>query len=165
MGPGGRQRGGDGDVRTVRRWTRETAELVLAWATNATELEPDFPYWWMRLGIRQMALEGYDVARPSFERALDLQPYHPISLQMLAAIANQQGDADLLRRVSERLEELGLPIGSGPTTDGHMTTAIANCVGVTRSLVSVRRLARLLLVIGIVAVGVRALQVSRPVHR
>ena len=81
-------------------------ERVLAWSEKAAELEPDFPYWWMRLGIRQMVFEDLDVGRVSFERAIDLQPYHPISLEMLRRIAIEQGDDELLRLVNERLEEL-----------------------------------------------------------
>jgi hypothetical protein len=79
---------------------------VLEWNRRATELEPDFPYWWERLGIRQMVYGDVAGARQSFEEALRLQPYHPIALQMLRMVAIQQGDDDLLRLVDGRLEEL-----------------------------------------------------------
>jgi O-antigen ligase len=94
------------------------AQKVLAWNEKAAELEPDFPYWWMRLGIRQMVLEDTTVARRSFERAIDLQPYHPISLKMLSVIAREQGDDDLLRVVDGRLEALGFTPQTGSSTAG-----------------------------------------------
>jgi hypothetical protein len=94
------------------------AEQVLEWSTKATELEPDFPYWWMRLGLRQMVIEGPAAARLSFERALDLQPYHPLSLQMLGVIANATGDEDLASLVNRRLTELGYTSDDGQPSDG-----------------------------------------------
>jgi hypothetical protein len=86
---------------------RDVQRQVLEWNRRAIELEPDFPYWWVRLGIRQMVYGDLAGARESFEEALRLQPYHPVSLQMLRVVAIEQGDDDLLGLVDGRLAELG----------------------------------------------------------
>ena len=50
--------------------------------------------------------EGDAAARESLEHALELQPYHPLSLIVLQTIAERQGDDQLLATVTNRLDEL-----------------------------------------------------------
>lgn len=87
--------------------TEEIDSEVLEWTERATEIEPGLPIFWAQLGIRQLLLgEGDSAARESLEHALELQPYHPLSLVVLQTIAERQGDEPLLATVTRRLDEL-----------------------------------------------------------
>ena len=92
---------------------------MLEWNRRATELEPDFPYWWVRLGIRQMIYGDLVEARESFEEAIRLQPYHPVALQMLRILSEQTGDDTLREFVDQRLAELG-------AIDGHSSILLVD---------------------------------------
>lgn len=84
----------------------EIAAEVLDWSERATELEPGLPFMWAQLGIRQLLFGDVDGARDSLERAIELQPYHPLALVVLRGIAQREGDDDLLALVTGRLEEI-----------------------------------------------------------
>jgi hypothetical protein len=107
-----------GDAASVLFDPRDPAlarkDLVLELTARSAEIEPDFPYWWVRLGTRQLLYDDPAGARVSLQRALALQPYHPLALQLLATIALREGDDELLSMVSPRLEAVGLDV---PTRD------------------------------------------------
>ena len=87
--------------------SEEVDSEVLEWTERATEIEPGLPIFWAQLGIRQVLLgKGDAAARESLEHALELQPYHPLSLVVLRTIAERQGDDQLLATVNERLDAL-----------------------------------------------------------
>ncbi len=88
---------------------------VLEWNRRATELEPDFPYWWVRLGIRQMVYGDLVGARESLDEAIRLQPYHPVALQMLQILSERTGDDALREFVDQRLAEIA--VVDAPTPD------------------------------------------------
>jgi hypothetical protein len=87
-----------------------TQDQVLELTARSAEIEPDFPYWWARLGTRQLLYDDPAGARVSLERAIALQPYHPLSLQLLATIALREGDDELLSMASARLEAIGIDV-------------------------------------------------------
>jgi hypothetical protein len=90
---------------------------VLEWSRNATRAEPDRPYLWSRLGLRQAAFGDFDDAQASIERALTLQPWHLQSWQVLYAIGTRLDDGELIRRSSQALCELGQQVPQCSTAD------------------------------------------------
>jgi hypothetical protein len=76
---------------------------VLEWSRRAVDREPDRPYFWTRLGLRQAAFGDRDGAIESIERALALQPWHVQSWEILYAIGKTSDDAALVDRASEVL--------------------------------------------------------------
>ena len=87
----------------------EVEREVLRWSERATELEPGLPFMWAELGIRQLLFGDVQGARASLEHAIELQPYHQLSLVVLRNIAEREGDDELLALVTQRLNELDLP--------------------------------------------------------
>jgi O-antigen ligase len=89
-------------------YTEAEAAAVLDWSNRATEYEPGLPLTWAQLGIRQLLFGNEDAAREALERAIELQPYHPLALAVLRTIAQNQGDDELLSLVTRRLDEIDL---------------------------------------------------------
>jgi O-antigen ligase len=76
---------------------------VLSWARRAADLEPDRPYLWSRLAAYQLTFGDPVAARASLDRALELEPWHLQSWDIMRFLAVQEGDQQLVTLATDRL--------------------------------------------------------------
>jgi hypothetical protein len=83
-------------------------DRAVAWSQRAVDAEPDRPYLWQQLAVRQFLTGDLEGSRASIDRALALQPWHPASLNLLYAHSRETGDRAAAALASTRLCELGV---------------------------------------------------------
>jgi Flp pilus assembly protein TadD len=93
-------------VAQVHELTGDAGEW-LAWREKATEIEPDRPYWWVRLGEAALATGDLDRARSAADRALALQSTNVGANDLDARLAAASGDVEGLESALQRLCNLG----------------------------------------------------------
>jgi hypothetical protein len=96
----------------AQAWLQEdqgdlAAARAIEWSRRAVDREPDRPYLWSRLALRQLLLADRAGATRSAEHALALQPWHLQSWQILYVLGRESDDQTLLDRSSAALCALG----------------------------------------------------------
>ena len=81
----------------------------LRWRRRSTEREPDRPYWWARLAVRELQSGLPDDALRSITEADSLQRYNQRTLRISASIAVDRRDEAMLAEVLERMCEMDMP--------------------------------------------------------
>jgi hypothetical protein len=85
------------------------ASFAIRWAERAVDLEPDFPYWRSNLAFDLLVVGETSEARRVASEALDDQPNHVRTLEILQVVALRDQDHALFDGVTEQLCELERP--------------------------------------------------------
>jgi hypothetical protein len=84
----------------------EFGPRVIDWSHRAVDAEPDRPYHWSRLALRQGFYGDYEEALKSIDRALELEPWHLQSWYVLRALGDRFGDEETVSRATSALCDL-----------------------------------------------------------
>ncbi len=92
----------------VRHTGDDPSRVGLLWLQRAAEDEPGFTHWWTLVGLWSLRIDDLEGAAAAAARGLDLQPNHPLSMQIMEFVATESGDERLAVDLRERLCRVGI---------------------------------------------------------
>lgn len=111
--------GGGGSSATDEAWSNVPADYIkglkaaqkgqsrqaVKLLTQVTEDYPAFAPGYTNLGLQQLRLKKYDLARGSLEKSIKINPQNPVAYTHLGVIARQDGDFDTAQTMYKKAIE------------------------------------------------------------